>query len=65
MGAVNTKVVRRSNALLDYAYGRNFRYDEAVLCGRGPRGLAKATASGLGSALVALWLLTAILANVL
>ncbi|MCH2173576.1 saccharopine dehydrogenase NADP-binding domain-containing protein [Myxococcota bacterium] len=51
MGAVNTKVVRRSNALLNYAYGRNFRYDEAVLCGRGPGGLAKATAAGLGSAI--------------
>jgi short subunit dehydrogenase-like uncharacterized protein len=51
MGAVNTKVVRRSNALLDYAYGRDFRYDEAVLCGPGPGGFAKATASGLGSAL--------------
>jgi short subunit dehydrogenase-like uncharacterized protein len=51
MGAVNTKVVRRSNALLDHAYGQGFRYDEAVLCGRGPGGLAKATATSLGSAL--------------
>jgi short subunit dehydrogenase-like uncharacterized protein len=51
MGAVNTKVVRRSNALLDYAYGRDFRYDEAVLSGRGPGGFAKATATGLGAAL--------------
>lgn len=51
MGAVNTKVVRRSNALLDYAYGRDFRYDEAILCGQGPGGYAKATAAGLGSAL--------------
>jgi len=50
MGAVDTKVVRRSNALLDYAYGRDFRYDEAVLCGGGPRGFLKATATGLGSA---------------
>lgn len=51
MGAVNTKVVRRSNALLDYAYGRDFRYDEAVLCGGGPGGFAKATATGLGGAM--------------
>ncbi|MEE3326279.1 MAG: saccharopine dehydrogenase NADP-binding domain-containing protein [Myxococcota bacterium] len=51
MGAVNTKVVRRSNALLNYAYGEGFRYDEAVLCGRGPAGFAKATATGLGSAI--------------
>jgi short subunit dehydrogenase-like uncharacterized protein len=51
MGAVNTKVVRRSNALLDGAYGRDFRYDEAVLCGRGPGGFAKAAATGVGGAL--------------
>ena len=51
MGAVNTKVVRRSNALMDYAYGQDFRYDEAVLCGRGPLGLTKATATGIGGAL--------------
>ena len=51
MGAVNTKVVRRSNALLNYAYGQDFKYDEAVLCGRGPAGLAKATATGLGGAI--------------
>jgi short subunit dehydrogenase-like uncharacterized protein len=50
MGAVDTKVVRRSNALLDYAYGKDFRYDEGVLCGSGPAGFAKATATGLGSA---------------
>jgi len=51
MGAVDTKVVRRSNALLDYAYGRDFRYDEGILCGRGPGGFAKATATGMGTAL--------------
>jgi short subunit dehydrogenase-like uncharacterized protein len=51
MGAVNTKVVRRSNALLDGAYGRDFRYDEGVLCGRGPGGFAKAAATGVGAAL--------------
>jgi short subunit dehydrogenase-like uncharacterized protein len=50
MGAVNTKVVRRSNALLDYAYGRDFRYDEAVLCGGGLGGFLKAMATGLGGA---------------
>ena len=51
MASVNTKVVRRSNALLDYAYGADFRYDEGVLCGRGPAGFVKATATGLGGAL--------------
>jgi short subunit dehydrogenase-like uncharacterized protein len=31
MAAVNTRVVRRSNALLDFVWGENFRYDEATL----------------------------------
>lgn len=54
MAAINTRVVRRSNALLDYAYGRDFRYDEAVLCGPGPIGFA--TASATAGALGALFL---------
>jgi short subunit dehydrogenase-like uncharacterized protein len=44
MSAIDTKVVRRTNALLGYAYGRDFRYDEAMLMGPGPAGFAKATA---------------------
>lgn len=32
MAAINTKVVRRSNALAGLPYGKNFRYDEAQLC---------------------------------
>lgn len=31
MAAINTRVVRRSNALMDHAYGDDFRYDEATL----------------------------------
>ncbi len=42
MGSVNTRVVRRSNALQDHAYGRRFRYRELMLTGGGPLGLAKA-----------------------
>jgi short subunit dehydrogenase-like uncharacterized protein len=49
MGAIDTKVVRRTNALLDYAYGRDFRYDEAMLMGAGPAGFAKATGLSLGT----------------
>jgi short subunit dehydrogenase-like uncharacterized protein len=30
MAAINTRVVRRSNALLDYRYGREFRYAEVT-----------------------------------
>ena len=42
MGSVNTRVVRRSNALQGHAYGRRFRYRELMLTGRGPLGGAKA-----------------------
>ncbi len=34
MASYNTRVVRRSNALLDYRYGRGFRYAEVTDCGR-------------------------------
>lgn len=51
MAAVNTRVVRRSNALLGYAYGREFRYDEAVDVGRGLGGMARAAATSAGMAL--------------
>ena len=34
MAAVNTRIVRRSNALLDYAYGRRFEYAEQMSMGR-------------------------------
>jgi short subunit dehydrogenase-like uncharacterized protein len=56
MGVVDTKVVRRSNALLDYAYGKDFRYDEAMLTGAGPLGFAKAAAAsaGMGASLAAM-----------
>ena len=38
MAAINTRIVRRTNALLDYPYGRDFRYREAVFTGKGPGG---------------------------
>ncbi len=43
MANINTKIVRRSNVLLDYSYGRNFRYSEAMMTGRGAAGFARAT----------------------
>lgn len=49
MAGVDTKVVRRTNALLDFAYGKGFRYDEGVLMGSGPAGAVKATAMSLGT----------------
>jgi short subunit dehydrogenase-like uncharacterized protein len=42
MANINTKIVRRSNALLNWAYGRNFRYSEAMMTGAGPAGFARA-----------------------
>jgi len=42
MAGVNTRVVRRTNALMKYAYGKDFRYSEAMLMGNGPSGYMKA-----------------------
>ncbi|MFT5433576.1 MAG: short subunit dehydrogenase-like uncharacterized protein [Myxococcota bacterium] len=44
MAAVNTRIVRRTNALLDYPYGHEFGYDESTLMGKGLPGRARATA---------------------
>jgi len=38
MASVNTRVVRRSHALLGYPWGKEFRYHEAIRTGRGPGG---------------------------
>ena len=42
MASFNTRIVRRSNALTDWSYGREFRYDEVMDTGRGPVGAVKA-----------------------
>ncbi|MFC7490813.1 MULTISPECIES: saccharopine dehydrogenase family protein [unclassified Knoellia] len=49
MASFNTRIVRRSNALSDWSYGREFRYDEVMDTGRGPLGAVKA---GLTSAVL-------------
>ena len=41
MAGINTKVVRRSNALNGYIYGKDFRYDEATIFGKGLKGRIK------------------------
>ena len=46
MAPINTRVVRRSNALAGYPYGRDFRYDEAVVARS--RLQARVFAAGLG-----------------
>lgn len=48
MAAVNEKVVRRSNALLDYRYGETFRYSEASHLGKGLPAALRATIMSAG-----------------
>lgn len=50
MGAINTRIVHRSNALLQHAYGAEFRYDEAVLTGKGLKGRLRAAGVAAGLA---------------
>ncbi len=55
MAAINTRVVRRSNALLNFAYGEDFSYDEAGLApegqGRAKSKMAAAAMTGSTAAL--------------
>jgi len=55
MAAINTRIVQRSNALSGNRYGRQFRYDEAMMAGRGFKGrlAANGLALGMGGFLVA------------
>jgi short subunit dehydrogenase-like uncharacterized protein len=46
----NSRIVRRTNALLGYPYGRDFRYGEATLTGAGAAGRLKAYATTMGFA---------------
>jgi short subunit dehydrogenase-like uncharacterized protein len=48
MGPMNTKIVRRTNAILEYPYGQDFRYEEARLVGDGWGGRLKAQSEALG-----------------
>lgn len=47
MGAPNSRIVRRSNALLDWSYGRSFRYTEMMSTGSS---VAAPVAAALGTA---------------
>ncbi|MBW0015983.1 MAG: saccharopine dehydrogenase NADP-binding domain-containing protein [Mycobacterium sp.] len=54
MAAANTRIVRRSNALLDWAYGRRFRYSEHMSLGSSPVApVASALFSGAAVAMTA------------
>ena len=48
MAGINTRIVHRSNALQNDAYGREFQYDEAMMTGPGVKGRAMATGVALG-----------------
>lgn len=50
MAAINTRVVRRSNALAGYPYGKRFRYTERMSLPAGPAGLPAALAIAGGAA---------------
>ena len=52
MASYNTRIVRRSNALQAWAYGRSFRYREVTGVGNGP--LAPVKAAGLAGGLLVL-----------
>ncbi len=56
MASINTRVVRRSNALTDWRYGRDFRYAEVTGYPSGLKGrlAAGAMAGGLGAFVAAL-----------
>jgi short subunit dehydrogenase-like uncharacterized protein len=56
MAPFNTRIVRRSNALKGWAYGRGLRYGEVMGSGHGPLGAAAAVGmtAGLGAFLGAL-----------
>jgi short subunit dehydrogenase-like uncharacterized protein len=56
MAPFNTRIVRRSNALQDWAYGRGMRYGESMSAGRGITGAftAAGITTGLAAALGAL-----------
>ncbi len=49
MAASNARVVRRSNALLGYAWGRDFRYREAMSFSGGPLGAVSAAGVTAGT----------------
>ncbi|MGJ8670508.1 MAG: saccharopine dehydrogenase family protein [Oceanococcus sp.] len=52
MAGVNTRVVHRSHALQNYAWGEDFKYDESMSTGRGPAGIARAASMCAGLAAV-------------
>jgi short subunit dehydrogenase-like uncharacterized protein len=48
MAGVNTRIVRRSNALMGFSYGSRFRYSEVMVTDKGAKGYASAMAISAG-----------------
>jgi short subunit dehydrogenase-like uncharacterized protein len=53
MASINTRIVRRSNALFGYRYGKALRYREVLGFDGGAGGFAKASAAAAGTAALA------------
>ncbi|WP_067568677.1 saccharopine dehydrogenase family protein [Nocardia acidivorans] len=62
MGAHNTKIVRRSNGLLGWPYGKNFRYREVMSAGSSAT--APLVAAGMAGGIVATMAAGAVLSRV-
>lgn len=62
MAAHNTKIVRRSNGLLGWPYGKNFRYREVMRVGSSPT--APLVAAGVAGGVVATMAVGALLSRV-
>jgi len=56
MSGINTRVVRRSNALLNFQYGNNFRYNEVSSFSKGLLGFMKSLYLLMGIGLVKIFL---------
>lgn len=50
MAAINTRIVRRTNAILGYPYGRDFHYREVMSLPRSPRGVVRGVGMMVGLA---------------
>ena len=48
MAQINTRVVRRTNELLEFKYGKDFRYDEGMLISKGSGGFIGANIAAIG-----------------
>lgn len=54
MASINTRIVRRSNALMNFTYGEGFQYKEVMATAKGAKGYAtaKAIAAGVKAVMV-------------